>query len=30
LAIRRLMRLMGVMPIYQNPNTSKATKGHKT
>lgn len=22
--IRRLMRLMGLMPIYQNPNTSKA------
>ena len=28
--IRRLMRLMGLMPIYQKPNTSKATKGHKT
>ncbi len=27
--IRRLMRLMGLMPIYQKPNTSKATKGHK-
>ncbi|WP_254696793.1 IS3 family transposase [Octadecabacter sp. SW4] len=28
--IRRLMRLMGLMPIYQKPNTSKAAKGHKT
>ena len=28
--IRRLMRLMGVMPIYQKPNTSKPAKGHKT
>ncbi len=27
--IRRLMRLMGIMPIYQKPNTSKAAKGHK-
>lgn len=27
--IRRLMRLMGLMPIYQRPNTSKAAKGHK-
>lgn len=27
--IRRLMRLMGLMPIYQKPNTSKPTKGHK-
>jgi putative transposase len=27
--IRRLMRLMGLMPIYQMPNTSKPTKGHK-
>ncbi len=27
--IRRLMRLMGLMPIYQKPNTSKAEKGHK-
>nr|WP_254682218.1 IS3 family transposase [Phaeobacter inhibens] len=27
--IRRLMRLMGLMPVYQKPNTSKATKGHK-
>ncbi|MCV6598301.1 MAG: IS3 family transposase [Mangrovicoccus sp.] len=28
--IRRLMRLMGLMPIYQKPNTSKAAKGHKS
>jgi putative transposase len=28
--IRRLMRLMGLMPIYQAPNTSKPAKGHKT
>jgi len=28
--IRCLMRLMGLMPIYQKPNTSKAAKGHKT
>ncbi len=27
---RRLMRLMGLMPIYQKLNTSKAAKGHKT
>ena len=27
--IRRLMRLMGLMQIYQKPNTSKPTKGHK-
>ncbi|WP_409202531.1 IS3 family transposase [Sulfitobacter sp. W027] len=27
--IRRLMRLMGLMPIYQKPNTSKAANGHK-
>jgi putative transposase len=27
--IRRLMRLMGLMPTYQKPNTSKASKGHK-
>lgn len=27
--IRRLMRLMGLMPIYQKPNTSKTAKGHK-
>ena len=24
------MRLVGLMPIYQKPNTSKVTKGHKT
>ncbi|WP_425411834.1 IS3 family transposase [Leisingera aquimarina] len=28
--IRRLMRLMGLMPVYQKPNISKAAKGHKT
>nr|WP_263620595.1 IS3 family transposase [Salipiger thiooxidans] len=28
--IRRLMSLMGLMPIYQKPNTSRPTKGHKT
>ena len=28
--IRRLMRLIGLMPIYQKPNTSKPAKGHKT
>ena len=28
--IRRLMRLMGLAPIYQKPNTSKPAKGHKT
>ena len=28
--IRRLMRVMGLMPIYQKPNTSKPAKGHKT
>lgn len=28
--IRRLMRLMGLMPIYQRPNTSKPAKDHKT
>ncbi|WP_370870577.1 IS3 family transposase [Pseudotabrizicola sp.] len=28
--IRRLMRLMQLMPIYQKPNTSKPAKGHKT
>jgi len=28
--VRRLMRLMGLMPIYQKPNTSKPMKGHKT
>lgn len=27
--IRRLMRLMGLMPIYQKPHTSKAAQGHK-
>ena len=27
--IRRLMRLMGLMPIYQRPNTSVPAKGHK-
>ncbi len=27
--VRRHMRLMGLMPIYQKPNTSKAAKGHK-
>jgi len=27
--IRRLMRLMGLMPIYQKPNTSKTANGHK-
>lgn len=27
--IRRLMRLMGLMPIYQKPNTSMQAKGHK-
>ena len=27
--IRRLMQLMGLMPIYQKPNTSKLAKGHK-
>lgn len=28
--IRRLMRLMGLAPIYQKPNASKPAKGHKT
>ena len=28
--IRRLMRLMGLKPIYQAPNTSTPAKGHKT
>ena len=28
--IRRLMRLMGLMPIHQKPNTSRPTKGRKT
>jgi putative transposase len=27
--VRRLMRLMGLMPIYQKPNTSRPVKGHK-
>lgn len=27
--IRRLMRLMGLMPIYQKPNTSMPNKAHK-
>lgn len=26
---RPIIRLIGLMPIYQKPNTSKATKGHK-
>ncbi len=28
--IRRLMRLMGLMPIYQHPNTSRPCPQHKT
>jgi putative transposase len=28
--ISRLMRLMGLMPIYQKPNTSRPARGHKT
>ena len=28
--VRLLMRLMGLMPIYQKPNTSRPTKGHRT
>lgn len=28
--IRRLMRLIGLIPIYQKPNTSRPAKGHKT
>ncbi len=28
--IRRLMRLMGLMLIYQKPNTSRPAKGHRT
>ena len=28
--LRRLMRLMRLMPIYQKPNISKPRKGHKT
>ncbi|MEM9224498.1 MAG: IS3 family transposase [Pseudomonadota bacterium] len=27
--VRRLMRLMGLMPIYQKPNTSMPAKAHK-
>jgi putative transposase len=26
--VRRLMRLMGLMPIYQKPNTRRPAKGH--
>ena len=28
--IRPLMRLMPLTPIYQKPDTSRPTKGHKT
>lgn len=28
--VRRLMRLMGLIPIYQKPDTSRPTKGCKT
>jgi putative transposase len=28
--VRRLMRLMGLMPLYQKPSTSGRAKGHKT
>lgn len=28
--VRRLMHIMGHMPIYQKPNTSRPSKGHKT
>ena len=28
--IRRLMRLMGIMPIYQKANSSNPMEGHKT
>ena len=28
--VRRLMRVMGLMPIYQKPRTSVPAKGHKT
>ena len=28
--IRRLMRLMGLMPIHQKPDTSRPAKGHRT
>lgn len=27
--VRRLMRLMGLMPIYRHPNTSKPVKGRR-
>ena len=27
--VRRLMRLMGLMPIYRKPRTSIPAKGHK-
>lgn len=27
--IRRFMRLIGLIPIYQKPNTSKGAKGYK-
>ena len=27
--VRRLMRLMGLMPIYRKPNTSRPAKGHQ-
>lgn len=27
--IRRLMRILGLMPIYQKPNTLRTAKGHK-
>ncbi|TCP41890.1 integrase-like protein [Rhodovulum marinum] len=29
-ALRRLMCLMGLIPIYQKPDTSRPAKGHKT
>jgi putative transposase len=28
--IRRLIRLMSLVPIYQKPGTSRPAKGHKT
>ena len=28
--IRRLMRLIRLMPIYQKPNANKPAKGHET
>jgi putative transposase len=28
--IRRLMRRLRLMPIYQKPNTSRPAQGHKT